>query len=96
MRATARATISHPLPVSMPARPVSRRQQRRTPVVPLIRSREADETMILTVSDFMVPAHRRIAASVLQAALVRDVAAFGALILFATMLALVLGGDPGV
>lgn len=79
------------------ARPAVRRPPvRRAPVVPLVRSREADETMVLTVADFMIPPHRCLAASLLQAALVRDVAAFGALILFSTMLALVLGGDPGL
>lgn len=45
-----------------------------------------------TVRSFVVPAHRRLAAAVAQAEIVRDAAGFGALVLFATMLALVLGG----
>lgn len=49
---------------------------------------------VFTVREFTVPLHRRIAESVAQAAIVRDVAAFGAVVLFGTMLALVLGGDP--
>lgn len=47
-----------------------------------------------TVRDFIVPVHLRLAETLAQAAIVRDVAAFGAVILFGTMLALVLGGDP--
>lgn len=45
-----------------------------------------------TVRSFVVPAHKRLATAVAQAEIVRDAAGFGALILFATMLALVLGG----
>jgi hypothetical protein len=43
-----------------------------------------------TVRDFTVSPSRRLADAVASAAIVRDVAAFGALILFGTMLAVVL------
>lgn len=49
-------------------------------------------TGVPTVRSFAVPAHRRLALAVAEAALVRDTAAFGAFVLFATMVALVLGG----
>ncbi|WP_139315248.1 hypothetical protein [Mongoliimonas terrestris] len=95
---TSTQTLAAPAPRGpASARLTARRQPgRRAPLVPLIRAREADDTMVLTVADFMIPPHRRLAASLVQAALVRDVAAFGALILFSTMLALILGGDPGL
>lgn len=51
-----------------------------------------------TVRDFVVPRSVRLAQQVAQATVVRDAAAFGALVLFATMVAVVLLGlgDPGV
>lgn len=47
---------------------------------------------IPTVRDFVVPAPVRLAQAVASAAVVRDVAALGAVVVFGTMLALVLGG----
>lgn len=50
-----------------------------------------------TVGDFVIPAPVRLAQRVANAAMVRDVAALGAVILFATMVAVLLGlGEPGV
>lgn len=50
-----------------------------------------------TVGDFVVPAPVRLAHRIAGAAMVRDVAALGAVILFATMVAVLLGlGEPGV
>jgi len=49
-----------------------------------------------TVADFVVPRSVRIAQQVAQATIVRDAAAFGALVLFATMVAVLLGfAEPG-
>lgn len=49
-----------------------------------------------TVRDFMVPPAVRFASAIARAAIVRDVAAFGAFVLFATMVAILLGlGDAG-
>lgn len=56
--------------------------------------RSARPREIPTVRDFTVPPSLRIAQAVASAAVVRDVAAFGAVVLFGTMVALVLGGGP--
>ena len=48
----------------------------------------------LAVRDFIVPAPVRLASALASAAIVRDVAALGAVVVFGTMLAVVLGGGP--
>ncbi|WP_026790285.1 hypothetical protein [Pleomorphomonas oryzae] len=48
----------------------------------------AEETP--TVRDFTLSSHQRLASAITSAAIVRDVAALGALVLFGTMLVLVL------
>ena len=50
----------------------------------------------VTVRDIIVPAPVRLAQAVASAAIVRDVAAFGALIVFGTMLAVLCGYEPMV
>jgi hypothetical protein len=60
------------------------------PRLPMLNFAAADEKAVPSVRDFTVSPARRLADAVAAAAIVRDVAAFGALVLFGTMLAVVL------
>lgn len=70
----------------------SRRQSKDRPLTPqsckLSRSYAGED--VPTVRDFTLSSRERLAAAVASAAIVRDVAALGALVLFGTMLVLVL------
>lgn len=48
----------------------------------------------VTVREVVLPAHVRVALAVAEASLVRDVAAFGALVVFGTAVAVVCGFGP--
>lgn len=55
-----------------------------------------ERRVAVTVREIIVPPPVRFAQAVASAALVRDVAAFGALVVFGTMLAVILGSGGSV